>query len=411
MDFALGADQQEWHDAAVRFAREELGADLDLLGRDERREFWREGWRALRRFGIQGLPVPAEYGGRGKDLPVTIAAMEGLGYGCPDNGLIFAINASMWTNTIPILRYGTEEQKRRYLPGLCDGTLVGANGASEVEAGSDIFSMQHPRRATRGPLGAQRPQDVGHERPGGRPLRLLRDDRPVPGGARHQRLPRSPRHARLPRGPRDPQDGGPDGPDGRARLRGVRAARRRASSAAKGAGPRSSTARWNGSGGRSWPARSARCGGSSSAASSTPGRRKQFGKPIGKFQAVAHRIVAMRLRLETCRPLVYKIGWLKAQGKDATLEAAMAKLHVSECFVKNSLDAVETLRRGGLRRRERHRARPPRQRRQPDLLRDQRHPAEHHRASSCGSDGGDGREGLGLPNPGVGHCGAGPARV
>ena len=48
----------------------------------------------------------------------------------------------------------------------------------------------------------------------------------------------------------------------------------------------------------------------------------------------------MKLRLETCRPLVYKIGWLKAQGEDATLEAAMAKLHVSECFVQNSLDAV-----------------------------------------------------------------------
>jgi alkylation response protein AidB-like acyl-CoA dehydrogenase len=70
-------------------------------------------------------------------------------------------------------------------------------------------------------------------------------------------------------------------------------------------------------------------------------RRKQFGQPIGKFQAVAHRIVAMALRLETCRPLVYKIGWLKARGEDATLAAAMAKLHVSECFVQNSLDAIE----------------------------------------------------------------------
>ena len=69
--------------------------------------------------------------------------------------------------------------------------------------------------------------------------------------------------------------------------------------------------------------------------------RKQFGKPIGKFQAVANRIVEMKLRLETSRPLVYKIGWLKAQGKDATLESAMAKLYVSDCFVKNSLDAVE----------------------------------------------------------------------
>ena len=69
--------------------------------------------------------------------------------------------------------------------------------------------------------------------------------------------------------------------------------------------------------------------------------RKQFGKPIGRNHAVANRIVAMKLRLETCRPLVYKVGWLKEQGRDATLESAMAKLHVSECFVKNSLDAVQ----------------------------------------------------------------------
>src|SRR5262245_11101640 len=147
MDFALSEEQRRWHDAAVRFARESLVDDL--IGRDERREFWREGWRRCAQFGIQGLPVPVEYGGQGQDLPVTIAAMEGLGYGCLDNGLVFSINASMWTNTIPILLYGTEEQRRRYLPGLCDGSIVGANGASEVGAGSDIFSMQ-PRAERRG---------------------------------------------------------------------------------------------------------------------------------------------------------------------------------------------------------------------------------------------------------------------
>ncbi len=141
MDFALSPEQQHWHDAAVRFAREHLASD-DLIEREERREFWREGWRRCAGFGVQGLPVPEEYGGQGQDLPVTIAAMEGLGYGCAETALIFAINASTWTNTIPILRYGTEAQKQRWLPGLCDGSLVGANGASEPEAGSDIFSMQ-----------------------------------------------------------------------------------------------------------------------------------------------------------------------------------------------------------------------------------------------------------------------------
>jgi hypothetical protein len=69
--------------------------------------------------------------------------------------------------------------------------------------------------------------------------------------------------------------------------------------------------------------------------------RKQFGKAIGKFQSVANRVVDMKIRLETSRPLVYRIGWLKDRKQNAMLQAAMAKLYVSECLVKSSLDAVQ----------------------------------------------------------------------
>ncbi len=69
--------------------------------------------------------------------------------------------------------------------------------------------------------------------------------------------------------------------------------------------------------------------------------RKQFGRPIGKNQSVANRIVDMKVRLETCRPLVYQIGVLKDRKQPAMLEAAMAKLYVSQCFVQSSLDAVQ----------------------------------------------------------------------
>jgi alkylation response protein AidB-like acyl-CoA dehydrogenase len=69
--------------------------------------------------------------------------------------------------------------------------------------------------------------------------------------------------------------------------------------------------------------------------------RRQFGRAIGKFQSVANRIVDMKVRLETCRPLVYRIGRLKDEGRPAMQEAAIAKLHVSDCFVKSSLDAIQ----------------------------------------------------------------------
>ena len=71
-----------------------------------------------------------------------IAVMEGLGYGSKDQGLLFSINAHLWATTIPIIEYGTEEQRRKYLPRLAAGQLVGANAATEPDAGSDIFALR-----------------------------------------------------------------------------------------------------------------------------------------------------------------------------------------------------------------------------------------------------------------------------
>ena len=160
MDLAFSEEQQTWFDDAARFAAAELGDSEDeghsLRERDERREFWREGWRRCARFGIQGLPVPAEFGGKGASLPTADRRDGGPGLRLPrqrpdlrDQRL--ALDRSRSRSS----RYGTEDQKPRYLPGLCDGTLVGANGASEPEAGSDIFSMHDPRRAARRSLGAR----------------------------------------------------------------------------------------------------------------------------------------------------------------------------------------------------------------------------------------------------------------
>ena len=69
--------------------------------------------------------------------------------------------------------------------------------------------------------------------------------------------------------------------------------------------------------------------------------RRQFGQPIAAFQSISHKIVDMKLRLETARLLLYRAAWKHAQGQDANLDGSMAKLHISECFVQSSLDAIQ----------------------------------------------------------------------
>src|SRR5438876_2332463 len=140
MEFDLTPEQLSLQQATIEFARAELSSGM--IERDAERVFSHEGWKECAAFGVHGLPIPEEFGGSGSDPVTTTAVMEGLGYGSPDQGLLFSINAHMWTNSIPILKYGTPEQKQKYLPGLCDGSLIGANGASEPGAGSDVFGMR-----------------------------------------------------------------------------------------------------------------------------------------------------------------------------------------------------------------------------------------------------------------------------
>src|SRR5262249_48340611 len=70
-------------------------------------------------------------------------------------------------------------------------------------------------------------------------------------------------------------------------------------------------------------------------------QRKQFGQPIAKFEGVADKIADMKVALEAGRFLLYRVGWLKQQGKSAIREAAIAKLFVSEAHVKAATDALQ----------------------------------------------------------------------
>ena len=140
MDFSLSAEQRELTEAATAFARREL--NQDLAKREEAGEFPREAWRACAKFGILGLPVPAELGGAGCDVLTTALVMEALGYGCHDNGLLFSLNAQMWSIELPLMNFGTPAQQRAYLPGLVSGDIIGGHAMTEPGSGSDALRMR-----------------------------------------------------------------------------------------------------------------------------------------------------------------------------------------------------------------------------------------------------------------------------
>lgn len=338
MSFELTRAQRALQEEVIRFAREELASDL--VRRDAEGEFSRELWQRVADAGVLGLLVPEGYGGRGADLVSVLAAMEGLGYGCADNGLLFAIGAHVWACTMPILHFGTAEQKRRYLPGLRDGRLIGANAATEPAAGSDVFSAVtraepegdafvlrgEKTYVTNAPVAdlflvlASTDPDLGSAG-----LSTFLVERQMPGLS-----------VRGPSG----KMGMRTAHMGDVALDGVRvAAGQLLGRPGAGMAIFNTLITWE----RACILAGA-VGTMRRQLERTIARaraRRQFGQPIGRFQAVAHRIVEMKLRLETSRLLLYRVGWQLQRGERATLESALTKLHISEAFLASSLDAVQ----------------------------------------------------------------------
>jgi alkylation response protein AidB-like acyl-CoA dehydrogenase len=338
MHFEFSEEQLEFKKSAIQFAQKALNDDV--IERDRGGIFSHELWKKCAEFGIQGSAFPEQYGGLNTDIFSTMLLMEGLGYGCKDSGLIFAINGQMWTVQMPILRFGTDAQKDKYLPRLCSGELIGANGVTEPDSGSDAFSLRTTAKldgdhyvlngtktfCTSAPVA-----DVFmvfatvDKRKGFMGVTAFLVEKGFPGF----------------RVGRDIEKMGlRTAPMAELILEDCKVpVENRLGKEGNGAAIFEDTVEWE----RGCILASL-LGGMERQLEQCikySKERKQFGKSIGKFQSIANKIVDMKVRMETARLLLYKVAWTKQARGKAAMDAALAKLYLSESWVLSCLDAVQ----------------------------------------------------------------------
>jgi L-prolyl-PCP dehydrogenase len=332
VDFAWSSHAEELHRAAAEFGR---SLNERLEERDAMGALSSEGWSRCAEFGLLGLPVPERYGGLGEELPTIAYALEGLGHGCCDNGLLFALGAQLWSVQMPILLFGSDEQKETLLPGLVSGQLVGSHAVTEPGAGSDAFSLRTTaeRDGSQYVLTGQKtfitsaPQaDVflvlARTEAG---LSAFLVDRDTPGLEVMQP---------------DEKMGLRTCSLGDVFLDGCHVSEgQMLGKAGAGSAVFAAAMEWE----RTFilaPALGTmrrlleRC-------LEHARERQQFERPIGKNEAVAGAIVDMQLRVDTSRLLLYRTAALKQAGRRLTVEPSQVKLHVSESWVQTALAALQ----------------------------------------------------------------------
>jgi alkylation response protein AidB-like acyl-CoA dehydrogenase len=343
MDFSLTEEQVSLRNTVIRFSRETLNEGA--IERDRDQTFSRALWRQCGEIGLLGLPVPEEYGGSGLDPLSTALTLEALGYGCIDGGLVFSLCAHLLSCVVPLWKHGSEEQKRRYLPRLSNGELIGVHAMTEPGSGSDAFALKTRAVAdgdgfringtkifiSNGPVAdlvivfAVTDQQKGFH--GGITGFLV--EKGAPGFAVGQQFEKM----------------------------GIRTS------------PISELVFDN----VYVPSEAVLCGVGAGSAVFTHSMdwericlfashigtmerlleksiehartRIQFGQAIGKFQAVSHRIADMKVHLEAARLLIYRAASRLEQARTVSMDAAIAKLFVSESLLKTALGGEQNLLR------------------------------------------------------------------
>ncbi len=137
MHCELTEDQIDIRDLARRFAEEKIWPIAERA--DHAEELDLDVTRQLGELGFLGMAVPEEYGGGGMDYLSYALALEEISRGCPSHAASMVLGNSLFAT--PVLTFGTEEQKQKWMPGICTGEKFGAFALTEPEAGSDAAAL------------------------------------------------------------------------------------------------------------------------------------------------------------------------------------------------------------------------------------------------------------------------------
>lgn len=336
MNFDLTDEQRLIQESVRRFADQEIApvaAENDRTGR-----FPRDLITRMAAMGFLGGPVPKEYGGLGLDYISHAMITEEVGRA--DSSLRTTLSVQVSLVALSLAKWGTEEQKRHYLPELCAGRMLGCFGLTEPNAGSDPASMETTavRRANRWVLNGTKTW-ISNATVADLALVFAQTD-PAKG---HDGIAAFLVEKGTPGFSTRPITG----------KLGLRASDTGELIFENCAVPAAASV---GSVGQGFKvAMSALDNGRYSVAAGCVGiiqgcldacieyakTRKQFGRPIGSFQLVQDMIARMAVDLDAARLLVFRVGYLKNQGLPNTVETAIAKYFASEAAVRASTDAVQ----------------------------------------------------------------------
>ena len=335
MDFELTADQREIQALTREFAAAEIEPHAAEWDREHR--FPKELFGKLAELGLMGVCIPEEYGGAGADFLSYILVLEELSRGDAGVGVTVAVHTS--AVTLPILTFGTDEQKSRFVPPLARGEALGAFALTEPEAGSDAGALRTAATANGDGWsisGAK--QWITNGRFAGTFLLFARTDQDTPGAkgvsafildADHVKVTRDEEKLGLNSSVTNDivVEGAEVGPE---RLL-----------HAEGKGFEVAMATLDG--GRIGIAAQALgiAQAAYEAARAYALERKQFGKRIAEFQAIQWKLADMATEIDAARMLVYRAAWLKEQGRPHAEEGAKAKLFASEMARRQTAEAIQ----------------------------------------------------------------------